>query len=63
MQTKVTVIGHKNTMLHNLCPIRESNWSTESTCLKSLTQIYYIKIIYSYVFLATITIVNFYLDI
>lgn len=37
MQTKVTVIGHKNTMLHNLCPIRESNnWSTESTCLKSL---------------------------
>lgn len=36
MQTKVTVIGHKNTMLHNLCPIRERNWSTESTCLKSL---------------------------
>ena len=36
MQTKVTVIGHKNTMLYNLCPIRESNWSTESTCLKSL---------------------------
>lgn len=32
MQTKVTVIGHKNTMPHNLCPIRESNWSTESTC-------------------------------
>ena len=36
MQTKVTVIGHKNTMPHNLCPIRESNWSTESTCQVSL---------------------------
>ena len=36
MQTKVTVIGHKNTMPHNLCPIRERNWSTESTCLRSL---------------------------